>query len=225
MENERIIEIIKNSPNRLQTLIKLGWNTQTMGYKRLKKFIKKNNINISHFESQSEKMKRLQNTKIIQPKYKLDDILVENSDYLHTNTLKQRLYKEGIKKRECELCGQGEMWRGKKMSLILDHVNGIYDDNRLENLRIVCPNCNATLDTHCGKNVAYKKKTIKKEVFSYTKELYMKNHFPKRKAERPTFEVLKKEIYELGYRGTGKKYGVSDVAIRKWIKAYEKYGI
>jgi hypothetical protein len=38
------------------------------------------------------------------------------------------------------------------MSLILDHVNGVRDDHRIENLRIVCPNCNATLDTHCGRN-------------------------------------------------------------------------
>lgn len=50
------------------------------------------------------------------------------------------------------MCGQGEEWNGKKMSLILDHINGVHNDNRLENLRIVCPNCNATLDTHCGKN-------------------------------------------------------------------------
>jgi hypothetical protein len=42
---------------------------------------------------------------------------------------------------------------GKKMSLILDHINGVYNDNRIENLRIVCPNCNATLPTHCGKNM------------------------------------------------------------------------
>ena len=66
--------------------------------------------------------------------------------------LKKRLYIEGLKKRECELCGQGEEWKGKKMSLILDHINGVHDDNRLINLRIVCPNCNATLETHAGKN-------------------------------------------------------------------------
>ena len=58
-------------------------------------------------------------------------------------------YKEGIKKRKCELCGQGEEWNGKHMSLILDHINGNPNDNRLENLQIVCPNCNATLPTHC----------------------------------------------------------------------------
>lgn len=64
--------------------------------------------------------------------------------------LKRRLYKEGLKQRRCELCGQNEVWRGRAMALILDHVNGVHDDNRLQNLRIVCPNCNATLDTHCG---------------------------------------------------------------------------
>ena len=56
--------------------------------------------------------------------------------------------------RECEMCGQGEEWHGRQMSLILDHINGVADDNRLENLRIVCPNCAATLDTHCGREPA-----------------------------------------------------------------------
>ena len=50
------------------------------------------------------------------------------------------------------LCGQDENWKGVKISLILDHINGIYNDNRIENLRIVCPNCNAGLDTFAGRN-------------------------------------------------------------------------
>ena len=69
------------------------------------------------------------------------------------NALKRRLYKAGVKRRACELCGQGELWRGREMALILDHANGVATDNRLENLRIVCPNCAATLPTHCGRNV------------------------------------------------------------------------
>jgi hypothetical protein len=76
--------------------------------------------------------------------------------------LKDRLYKTGLKKRECELCEQDETWRGKRMSLILDHINGVNDDHRLENLRIVCPNCNATLDTFSGKNRPKKQKVDKR---------------------------------------------------------------
>jgi HNH endonuclease len=68
-------------------------------------------------------------------------------------SLKRRLYATGLKQRRCELCGQGEDWRGRPMALILDHINGVATDNRIENLRIVCPNCASTLDTHCGRNL------------------------------------------------------------------------
>ncbi len=77
-------------------------------------------------------------------------MLVAGSTYQRSQ-LKERLYAAGLKTRLCELCGQGEDWRGRRMSLILDHINGVADDNRLENLQIVCPNCAATLDTHCGR--------------------------------------------------------------------------
>ena len=117
------------------------------------------------------------------------------------------------------------MWNGEHMSLIIDHINGISTDNRLENLRIVCPNCNATLPTHGGKNVKHK---LKEKKIKPNKETLIKNHKETsiwaRKVKRPEYNQLKLEIKELGYSGTGRKYGVSDNAIRKWIKHYEKYG-
>jgi hypothetical protein len=81
----------------------------------------------------------------------LAEVLVEGSTY-HRGHLKRRLLAEGLKRPECEMCGQGELWRGRHMALVLDHINGVHDDHRLENLRILCPNCNATLDTHCGRH-------------------------------------------------------------------------
>ncbi len=77
-------------------------------------------------------------------------MLVADSTYSR-GALKRQLYAAGLKQRQCELCGQDESWRGRKMALILDHINGVATDNRIENLRIVCPNCAATLDTHCGR--------------------------------------------------------------------------
>lgn len=144
-----IANIVKFSKNRHEVLKKIGWDCNTQGYRKLSKIIKANNIDISHFETVQERYNRTLRQK---KKIELKDILIENSTYENMSSLKKRLYAEKLKERKCEECGQGEMWRGKKLSLILDHVNGIHNDNRFENLRILCPNCNATLPTHCGKN-------------------------------------------------------------------------
>lgn len=141
---EYFIEIIKNSINYVDVCKNLNLQTSMGNRQTIKKYIKIYNCDISHFRNGISKPSN---------KKKLSDILVENSTYIHTSNLKDRLYKEGLKERKCELCGQTEEWNGKYMSLILDHINGVHDDNRIENLRIVCPNCNATLDTHGGKNI------------------------------------------------------------------------
>lgn len=117
------------------------------------------------------------------------------------------------------------------MSLILDHINGVYNDNRLENLRIVCPNCNATLETHCGRHNS--KVTLeKKEKYKDRNKKIINGVDGRKRAaverrgfSRPSLEQLKKEVKDFGYSATGRKYGVSDNSIRKWIKSYEKYGV
>lgn len=117
---------------------------QEGNYNYLSRLIKKYNISTKHFEDQ-----RGGNRK----ERPLEEYLVKNQNLtLSGNKLKQKLYKAGLKKPICEECGQDENWRGKKFSMILDHKDGDRYNNLLENLRIVCPNCNATLDTHCGKN-------------------------------------------------------------------------
>lgn len=144
--------IINTSHNFSEVLKKLGENNGCGNRRTLKRYIKKYEIPLSHFRTSSEHYQNTLKIVVSKRRQSLNEILIINSTYNNTSNLKLRLYNEGLKERECELCGQGEEWQGKKMSLILDHKNGIWDDNRLFNLRIVCPNCNATLDTHCGKN-------------------------------------------------------------------------
>lgn len=139
-------KIVKKSTTIRGCLRNLGMSIGGANDKTLKKYIKLYNIDISHFDRYKDNINNLN-------KIPLEKILIENSTYLNNTHLKKRLYESYLKERECELCGQGEIWKGNKMSLILDHKNGVNNDNRIENLRIVCPNCNATLPTHCGKNI------------------------------------------------------------------------
>ena len=65
--------------------------------------------------------------------------------------IKRRLFAEGLKDEKCEMCGISE-WLGYKIGLELDHINGNSYDHRIDNLRILCPNCHATTSTYRGKN-------------------------------------------------------------------------
>jgi len=221
MKKEILEKIIKESRTYTETIKKLGLRAAGGNFKTLKNNIEKYKIDITHFDAANVRKEKLSNYQTLFIKKDLNECLIENSTYNRGN-LKQRLYLEGIKEKKCELCGQDEIWNGNKMSLILDHINGVWNDNRIENLRVVCPNCNATLDTHCGKQKAkYKNDEYRKKI----NENKIQHYLSKRKVDRPEYQVLIKEIDEKGYSATGRKYGVSDNAIRKWVKFYEKHGI
>jgi hypothetical protein len=169
----------------------------------------------------------------------LEEILVEHSTYSR-NHLKERLYEAGLRQPVCELCGVGEIWQGRVMAMILDHINGITDDNRLENLRIVCPNCAATLDTHCGKKRRLDR--VEQECLccgaafrpKYKSQRYCSREcgtrwkragIPRpeaRRVDRPPYPQLLREVRAIGFSATGRRYGVSDNAIRKWLRAYAR---
>lgn len=79
------------------------------------------------------------------------EVFVENSSYGRTH-LKARILKSGLLLHVCAICGQPPLWNSLHLVLILDHINGVSNDNRLENLRFLCPNCNSQQDTFAGRN-------------------------------------------------------------------------
>jgi hypothetical protein len=194
-------------------------------------------IPTDHFDPDQVRDEALQRRSLIP----LETVLVEHSTYARAH-LKKRLFKEGLKSRRCEMCGQDERWRGRWMALILDHINGVWDDNRLENLRIICPNCAATLDTHCGKQNQCLREPRSCLLCgaefhpAYPSHRYCSrycgHHAPRsdrgqprperRKVARPPYAQLLREVHAIGYLATGRRYGVTDNAIRKWIRQYEK---
>lgn len=82
------------------------------------------------------------------PRWPLERVLTESTSRF---VIKRRLMEEGLLKNECEECGLSS-WRGRRLSIHLDHRNGIRDDHRLENLRMLCPNCHSQTPTFGTRN-------------------------------------------------------------------------
>jgi 5-methylcytosine-specific restriction endonuclease McrA len=83
----------------------------------------------------------------------LEYYLVKDGPFIRSDALKKRLIKDGVKEHKCERC-LNTQWLGEVIPLELDHINGDHEDNRIENLRLLCPNCHAQTETYCGKTTA-----------------------------------------------------------------------
>lgn len=165
----------------------------------------------------------------------------DNKKRIQSCRLKEKLIYDGIKEPKCERCGLKE-WLNEPIPLELHHINGNHYDNSLSNLQILCPNCHSLTYNNSGKAVRtkLKKDTQEKNTTNNKKKLSTEEYVKAkqkagettyrrkrcRKVTRPeSYEIFKKEMNELGwnYCAMGRKYGVSDNAIRKWEKGYQKH--
>lgn len=171
---------------------------------------------------------------------------LNNEIFITTHNLKNKLLQEGLKEHRCESCRLDE-WLGDRIPIELHHVDGNKYNNNLDNLQILCPNCHSKTDNNSGKGTIRLSSDQKVRARLYRKKKSprskLKTHYCKcgklidkrsksckscvlkitlRRVERPSLDILLNEVQELGYCATGRKYGVTDNAIRKWIKSYQK---
>ena len=142
---EELRQIVEESETLAEVMRKLGYSgNRGNSIKGLKKYLDELNIDYSKFSL--ENLNRYSH-----PRNELEDILVSGGSYTNMTRLKIRVMRSGALGDRCEICGLKE-WMGKPLVLQLDHKNGNNRDNRIENLRLLCPNCHSQTETFCKKN-------------------------------------------------------------------------
>jgi predicted RNA-binding Zn-ribbon protein involved in translation (DUF1610 family) len=147
VEKEKLNNFVKESTELKNVLCLLGLPALGGNYNTLKKRIKEDNIDISHIRMGCGHGKG----KTTNRRISIVDMFIANSN-IDRAVIRRRLIKDKLIPYECSGCGNTGVWNNKQITLHLEHKNGIRNDNRLENLEFLCPNCHSQTDTYCGKN-------------------------------------------------------------------------
>lgn len=232
--NQQFINVIKNSYSIKQVLELLKLPYAGSSYRTFNILARQLKADYSHFTGQGHLKGKTHNWN---KKIPLNKILIENSTYNNGNNLKKRLFKADLLENKCNRCSISK-WQNESLSLHLDHINGIPDDNRIENLRLLCPNCHSLTPTYAGKNIKLnrKQKTPKKprqpkpdkQCADCQKKISLKATKCKSctgkcrptKIQWPPTKQLIKMVERTSFMAVARKLNISDNAIRKRIKKH-----
>lgn len=146
IDEDDLREAVHQSISVAQVIRELGLAYGGPSYRAVKSEVLRLGLDVSHWKGQRHGTSRPGLIPWAQ-------VLVEGSPYKIKEDRKKRLVSEGLLKDCCAICGLSPLWNGKPLVLRLDHINGVRDDNRLTNLRFICPNCDSQTDTFCGRNL------------------------------------------------------------------------
>ena len=147
--DDQLIQAVKEVKSYRAVLLRIGLIPAGGNYAQVTARVKDLELSVKHFTGKGWN----QGWKF-DPRVKpqaLEEILVKGSRR-QSFSLKKRLFAAGLKKPECELCGWCQISLDGRVPVELDHINGDHSDNRIENLRVLCPNCHSLQPTHRGKN-------------------------------------------------------------------------
>lgn len=217
LTDEQFINLIKGCINISEVLFKLGYSIKgnSWGFSMVRKRMQDLNINPSLFKGKSTL-----NTSV----EKVDPTKLFSSNSKHNRSVLRRyIIKHKLIPYKCAICGTVE-WQGKTLSLELDHINGINNDNRLENLRFLCPNCHSQTTTYGSRNKQYNESH-----YDITEDLriLVENTYDKIKNIKQTSSILgirrsvvTKIVNESGQKRSNQKYIIRYDKNHNEIKRY-----
>ena len=217
---EALEDAVKNSVSTSGVIRYLGLIVNGSRWRHIKSRIDFYNIDISHFKISYDHFE-----------FRVVDIndYLSNKKPISTYSLKLKLLKESIIEYKCDIC-HIDKWLDKKISLQLHHIDGNSKNHNLSNLQLLCPNCHTQTDNYGSKNnksIKVKNKCVicNKEISKKStrcQKCYHSTKIIRKSSKRPIKEELEKDIIE--FKGNkcsiGRKYGVSDNAVRKWCIIY-----
>lgn len=223
-------KIVKKSKCYAEICRNLEINTQGGHYRTIKRKIKNNNIDISHFLPLKDLLKNVRNFNWISKENFIENL--KNGYPYCIDTIKKKILEFNLIEYICNQCGLGNTWNKKCITLQIDHIDGNHNNNKLENFRWLCPNCHSQTETYCGK--AKKKKIYRckcgKIIYKKSK-LCVKCEMERRKEKckdtiitsgkrKPDKKTLYNLIISKPFSEIGKMYGVSGNAVVKWCKSH-----
>ena len=223
-----LVNIVSLSKTYTQVLKHFGFPNKGSNIRTLKQRLQTDQIKTTHFDPHAARAAFLQQ-RGMKERIPWEQVLVKDSKHTLKDRRKARLIKEGllIEKFAFENCESPlPLWKGEPLTLILDHINGIRNDHRPENLRLICPNCNSQLDTHCGKNRKRTKKIyrcqkcqtpIKTKEATHCKSCGGVARFG---IKWPSVDNLIAMVESLSMTKVAAKLGCSDRAVKKHIIKY-----
>lgn len=209
--DEQFVNLIKNSANIAEVLFKLGYTVKgnSWGYSQVKQRMTDLNLSSANFKGKNAYYETNKEREISPDK-------LFRINCKHTRTvLRRNIIRNNLLPYKCAICGISK-WNNKTLSLELDHINGMNNDNRLENLRFLCPNCHSQTTTYGSRNQQRNESTY--EITDELREL-VSNTYDKVNSVKRVSSILgiRRKVVTAIVNETGQKH-----SNQKYVMRYDK---